>query len=85
MSETDDFSEKGAIERKCSKCKRPCRGHAGPYGSSWTMEFNGLESSGSDGSDETSKTPEASGDIGIIGETNANIILAQQMTNLVQL
>ena len=37
MSDTDkEGAGSGAVERKCSKCGQPCRGHKGPYGSGCT-------------------------------------------------
>ena len=33
----DNIGSKGAMERMCSKCKRRCLGHAGPYGKECTM------------------------------------------------
>ena len=36
-SDTEELSATGQVVRQCSKCHRPCKGHAGPYGKDCQM------------------------------------------------
>ena len=35
--DTNEEDVHGAVSRKCTKCKRPTRGHSGPYGANCEM------------------------------------------------